>query len=68
MAGLPSRRSPASREVAGRADIARALAIVGLAVMFMIVGLTGRWALDRRRLTAWDADWLANGPRWTSRR
>jgi hypothetical protein len=55
-------------QVAGRADIAGALAIAGLAVMLMIVGLTGRWALDRRRLAAWDADWLANGPRWTSRR
>ena len=55
-------------QVAGRADIARALAIVGLAITLIIVGLAGRWALDRRRMAAWDADWLANGPRWTSLR
>jgi hypothetical protein len=24
-----------------------------------------RWALDKRRLAAWDAGWLAAGLRWT---
>jgi hypothetical protein len=52
--------------VAGRADIVCTLAIVGLAIALIIVGLADRWALDRRRLAAWDADWLANGPSWTS--
>ncbi len=55
-------------QLAGQADMVRALAIIGLAVALIIAGLTGRWALDRHRLAAWDADWLANGPRWTSRR
>jgi len=62
--GSPLRPS----QVAGRADMACTLAIVGLAITLIIIGLTGRWLLDRRRLAAWDADWLANGPRWTSLR
>ena len=54
-------------QVTGRADMARVLAVAALAVMVLIVGLTGRWTLDRRRLAAWDAEWLATGPRWSSR-
>jgi hypothetical protein len=40
----------------------------GLAVELLISGWVTRWALDRRRLAAWEAEWLANGPRGTSRR
>jgi hypothetical protein len=55
-------------QVTGRADLARVLAVAALAVTLMIVGWAARWALDRRRLAAWDAEWLATGPRWSSRR
>jgi len=55
-------------QVTGRADMARALAVAALAAVLGIVGLVSRWALDRRRLTAWDAEWLATEPRWSSRR
>jgi hypothetical protein len=55
-------------QVTGRADMARALAVAVVAVTLSIVGLAGRWALDRRRLTAWDAEWRATEPRWSSRR
>jgi hypothetical protein len=55
-------------QVAGRAGIACTQAIVGLAITLIIVGLAGRWVLDRRRLAGWEADWLANGPHWNSRR
>jgi hypothetical protein len=55
-------------QVTGRAVMARVLAVAGLAVSLIIVGLGGRWALDRRRLAAWDAEWLATEPRWSSRR
>ena len=55
-------------QVTGRADMARALAVAALAAALGIIGLVGRWALDRRRLTAWDAEWLATEPRWSSRR
>jgi hypothetical protein len=43
-------------------------AVSALAVTLLIAGWVTHWALDRRRLAAWDADWLANGPRGTSRR
>ncbi|HTX29618.1 MAG TPA: hypothetical protein VME19_21645 [Streptosporangiaceae bacterium] len=55
-------------QVVGRADMSQALAIVILAVTLTILGWLGRRVLDRRRLAGWDADWLATGPRWSSRR
>jgi hypothetical protein len=55
-------------QVMGRADLARALAVAGLAVTLMIIGWVARWALDRRRLAAWDAEWLTTEPRWSPRR
>jgi len=61
--------SPLQRsQVTGRADMARVLAVAALGAALSIVGLAGRWALDRRRLTAWDAEWRATEPRWSSRR
>jgi len=64
LAGSPLQPS----QVAGRADIACTLAIVGVALTLIVFGLTGRWALDRHRLARWDAEWLAAGPQWTSQR
>jgi hypothetical protein len=55
-------------QVVGRADMAQVLGAAAVAVTLIIVGWLGRRVLDRRRLAAWDADWLATGPRWTSRR
>ena len=55
-------------QVVGRADMSQALGVAALAVTLILLGWLGRRALDRRRLAAWDADWLATGPRWTSRR
>ncbi len=55
-------------QVASRAELSEVLAVAGLAVMLIVVGRLVHWALNRRRLAAWDADWLANGPRWSQRR
>jgi hypothetical protein len=55
-------------QVTGRVVSARVLAVAALAVTLLIVGWAARWALDRRRLAAWDAEWLAAGPRWSPRR
>lgn len=55
-------------QVTGRAVIAQVLAVTALAVVLIIVGWAARWALDRRRLAAWEAEWLASGPRWSPRR
>jgi hypothetical protein len=55
-------------QVTGRADLARGVAIAGLAVTLIVAGLAGCGVLNRRRLAAWDTDWLATEPRWSPRR
>ena len=54
-------------QVTGRAVIAGVLAVTALAVALIIIGWAARRALDRRRLAAWDAEWLATERRWSSR-
>ncbi|HEV2260165.1 MAG TPA: hypothetical protein VGS06_44225 [Streptosporangiaceae bacterium] len=54
-------------QIAGRAVLAQVLAVAALAVALTIVGWAARWVLDRRRLAAWAAEWLASGPRWSPR-
>jgi hypothetical protein len=55
-------------EVANRADLSEALVVAGLAIALIVTGGLVHLALDRRRLAAWSADWLATGPRWSPRR
>ena len=60
---------PLSRDqVAGRAQLAVGVAVGGLAVLLMMAAWLARRGIDRRRMAAWDADWMANGPRWSPRR
>ena len=54
-------------QVAGQADFARAFAVLGSAGVFIVAADVILWAFDKRRMTAWDADWQATGPRWTTR-
>lgn len=61
IAAVPLQRS----QVEGRTQLAEALAVALLAVAAIVLGLAGRWALDRRRLAEWDAEWLAAGTRWS---
>lgn len=53
-------------QVTGQAYVAEGLAVAILAVLLTITGLVTRWTLDRRRMAAWDAEWRATGPRWTT--
>ena len=55
-------------QVTSRAELSEGLGVAGLAMVLLLIGCLVRWVLDRRRLAAWDADWLATGPRWSSRR
>lgn len=48
--------------------VTETLSVLGLAITLTVSGALGRWALDKRRMAAWDADWRATGPRWTARR
>jgi hypothetical protein len=55
-------------QLASRALLAEAAAVGSLATVLIVAGWLARRSLDRRRLAAWDADWLATGPRWSPRR
>ena len=55
-------------QIVHRVQLAVGCAVGGLAVTLIVFGWLIRYFLDRRRMAAWDADWLAYGPRWTSRR
>jgi hypothetical protein len=48
-------------------DVFIASTSTGLLLIVTLVGLQvlGQYALDRRRMRAWDAEWRATGPRWT---
>jgi hypothetical protein len=54
-------------QVTGQAYFAEGFAVFTLALLLAITGLVARWMLDRRRMAAWDAEWRAAGPRWTTR-
>jgi hypothetical protein len=54
-------------QVASQERLAEMLSVVVLAIVLAITGALARWALDKRRMAAWDADWRATGPRWTAR-
>jgi hypothetical protein len=55
-------------QLATRAQLAREFTVGTLAVVLIVIGWLTRRSLDRRRMAAWDADWLATGSRWTPRR
>ena len=55
-------------QLQGRDQLAAGAAVGSLAAALIVVGWLARKSLYRRRLAAWDADWLANGPRWSQRR
>jgi hypothetical protein len=51
-----------------RAQLAAELAAGVLAIALITATWLTRRILDRRRIAAWDADWLATGPQWSPRR
>jgi len=55
-------------QVTALVDLAEMLTMAVLATMLTAAWRLARRGLDRRRMAAWDADWLATGPRWTPRR
>jgi hypothetical protein len=62
-------RAPFGRaQLTARAQLARGLAAGGLGIAVVVASWLTRRVLDRRRMAAWDADWLATGPGWRPRR
>jgi hypothetical protein len=64
LTGQPLRPS----QVRAQAVMAAVLAPVALGLLLGCAGLVAYWALGRRRMAAWDADWQATEPLWTRRR
>ena len=54
-------------QVTGQAYFAEGFSVFTLAVLVTITGLLTRRTLDKRRMAAWDKEWRATGPRWTTR-
>jgi hypothetical protein len=59
---------PGHREVVGDVCIAVTLTCLASGLVLLTVWTLGRRALDRGRLSAWEAEWRASGPLWTGRR
>jgi hypothetical protein len=55
-----------SSQVVSRAALAAVTASMAVGIVLLGAGALTRWTLDRRRLAAWDAEWRATGPHWTS--
>jgi hypothetical protein len=55
-------------QVANRVILAAVAVPTAIAITLLGVGVLAHWVLDRRRLAAWEAEWRATGPRWTSPR
>jgi Na+-transporting NADH:ubiquinone oxidoreductase subunit NqrB len=67
-AGQPSDPPLQHGQAVGRTQLAEGFAVASSAVALIVVGGLARRSLDRRRMAAWDADWMATGPRWSPRR
>lgn len=59
---------PPDQQAGGQAVLAVVAAVAAVGALLTVTGVFGRWALNKRRMAAWDADWRATEPRWTHRR
>ena len=53
-------------QVAQQTTIAEVTGVVCAAAAFALAGVLALWAINKRRMADWDADWHATGPRWTT--
>jgi hypothetical protein len=51
-------------EVAGQGQLGAVGAIAGIGALYLCEAVVVRRVLNRRRLAAWDADWLVTAPAW----
>ena len=64
----PDRAPACSEQVTGQEGLAMVIAPFALGGILLCVSALALQAVDRRRLAAWDAEWRAFGPRWSSLR
>jgi hypothetical protein len=55
-------------EVTGDADAARAGAVAGVVVVCVAGAAATRQLVNRRRMAAWEADWLVTARTWNRQR
>lgn len=65
--GQPTEPPLQDSQVADDGFLAGTVTVMALATLLAITGMLARRALDKRRMAAWDAEWRATGPRWTTR-
>jgi hypothetical protein len=65
--GQLTTRPMAEAQVAALTNLGRVAGVAVFGLFVLLAGVAARWWLNRRRLAAWDADWRATGPRWTTR-
>ena len=56
------------RDIAGDVCLAVVATCLASWLVLLVSGVLVRHALDRRRLSAWEAEWRASGPQWSGRR
>lgn len=54
-------------QISTRVALVEAGTVAGFAVTIVVAGVAARKTLDRRRMAAWEAQWQATSPRWTTR-
>jgi hypothetical protein len=54
-------------QVTNDAVLAGAFSVIALAALLAVIGMLARRSLDMHRMAAWDAEWRATGPHWTTR-
>jgi hypothetical protein len=55
-------------QVAAQADLAAVGAVAGIGILYLCEALIISQLLNRRRMTAWDADWALTEPMWNRQR
>jgi hypothetical protein len=55
-------------QIAGQADVAGLGAIVGIGVLFLCETAMVRYVMNRRRMAAWEADWVVTARVWNRQR
>jgi hypothetical protein len=67
LTGNPATAPLLDSQVTGQSVFGEALGVIVLGSVLTLAGTLVLWRLNRRRIAAWDADWHATGPRWTTR-
>jgi hypothetical protein len=51
----------------GSAALAAVFTAFGTGLVLLCAERLAHWALDKRRMAAWDSDWRSTGPQWSGR-